>query len=133
MRLHHRSLNRAHAKIPSCRRVAPSQVIAELTRMEQRMKEKGIYPVRDGVDLATTCMQTMMDANLALQIRMASGGEAVASHNGWLREGTWPRSWASIKVCRCRALCTLTRPHSSHLALQRAHSRLSFGRRWIRV
>jgi hypothetical protein len=33
------------------------------------MQEQGIYPVRDGVDLATTCMQTMMDANLALQIR----------------------------------------------------------------
>ena len=80
--------------------LTPSQVIAELTRMEQRMKERGIYPVRDGVDLATTCMQTMMDANLALQIRMASGGDNTAPHNAWAKGASWPTSWSSLKV-RC--------------------------------
>mmetsp|Transcript_25360 Transcript_25360/g.69876 ORF Transcript_25360/g.69876 Transcript_25360/m.69876 type:complete len:415 (-) Transcript_25360:378-1622(-) len=99
---------------------AEAEVIAELTRMEQRMKEKGIYPVRDGVDLATTCMQTMMDANLALQIRMASGGEAVASHNGWLREGTWPRSWASIK-----SLILQAAPNVAELSEPSVSARLS--------
>eukprot|EP00962_Isochrysis_galbana_P033860 scaffold11399_cov62-Isochrysis_galbana.AAC.1 len=46
--------------------------------MEERMQQQGIYPVRDGVDLATTCMQTMMDANLALQIRCGLGRQSRA-------------------------------------------------------
>ena len=62
--------------------------------MEARLQGSGIYPVRDAVDLAMTCMQTMMDANLALQIRMATGGEEAAVGG----RGAWPRSWGELKA-----------------------------------
>mmetsp|Transcript_33038 Transcript_33038/g.105981 ORF Transcript_33038/g.105981 Transcript_33038/m.105981 type:complete len:563 (+) Transcript_33038:535-2223(+) len=70
------------------------EIIAELQEMEARLQGSGIYPVRDAVDLAMTCMQTMMDANLALQIRLATGGEEAAVGG----RGAWPRSWGELKA-----------------------------------
>merc|ERR1719428_2133370 len=36
------------------------------------IKEQGTYPCRDAIDLMTTTMNVMMDANLMLQIKMAT-------------------------------------------------------------
>jgi len=57
-------------------------VYEEVMRTEQRLKEKGIYPVRDALDLMMTSIQTMMDANLALQIRTAQLQARAPSDDG---------------------------------------------------
>jgi hypothetical protein len=49
--------------------------------MQATMHERGIYPVRDAPDLMMTSIQTMMDANLALQIRMAQEKSNQARRN----------------------------------------------------
>ena len=47
-----------------------------LDTMGKRLKSRGIYPVRDALDLMTTSMAVMMDANLLLQMREpGNGGE----------------------------------------------------------
>lgn len=48
-------------------------IFDEVRRTERRVKEYGVYPVRDALDLMMTSIQAMMDANLALQIRTAQG------------------------------------------------------------
>ena len=54
---------------------APS-VRERLDTMGKRLKSRGIYPVRDALDLMTTSMAVMMDANLLLQMREpGNGGE----------------------------------------------------------
>ena len=74
------------------------EIIAELQEMEARLQGSGIYPVRDAVDLAMTCMQTMMDANLALQIRTA---QAAAEGGTGLLE-PWARPPCERSVMRPR-------------------------------
>ena len=53
----------------------------EVRQMQATMHERGIYPVRDAPDLMMTSIQTMMDANLALQIRMAQEKSNQARRN----------------------------------------------------
>ena len=44
---------------------------ADLEQVGQQLKAEGCYPVRSPFDLMMTSVQTMMDANLALQIKGA--------------------------------------------------------------
>ena len=66
--------------------------------MDQQLKSEGCYPVKGPIDLAVTSMQTMMDANLALQIKSAlrakggaSGGAPLPVVQPWV-ECPIPRS-----------------------------------------
>ena len=63
--------------------------------MDQQLKSEGCYPVKGPIDLAVTSMQTMMDANLALQIKSALRAKGGASGGAPLPVVQPSRQWES--------------------------------------
>lgn len=92
---------------PSERTEGVEAMYEEVRRTERWVKQNGVYPVRDAIDLMTTSVQTMMDANLELQIRTAqaqlapnpsSGAGRIWPFAAGLRNALKPPSWRSVEA-----------------------------------
>ena len=62
---------------------------SDLRQVDQQLKSEGCYPVKGPIDLAVTSMQTMMDANLALQIKGVNKIIPLVMEPGCRNPRTW--------------------------------------------